>query len=193
MLTILGKLSGAAMEAGDLLEAFLESGYGASQSTMARELRAVKRRREKGAEEWARYTRLQRRYYNAIAWLKQDGLITDQKSDQGRILQLTRKGMQKFIALKDRQKNALPEHSYRATASNSFVIVAFDVPEKERRKRDWLRDTLRYMGLHMLQESVWIGKVVMPKDFIDDLRTLRLLEYVEIFEITRAGSLRHVV
>ena len=103
MLTILGKLSGAAMEAGDLLEAFLESGYGASQSTMARELRAVKRRREKGAEEWARYTRLQRRYYNAIAWLKQDGLITDQKSDQGRILQLTRKGMQKFIALKDRQ------------------------------------------------------------------------------------------
>ena len=49
------------------------------------------------------------------------------------------------------------------------------------------------MNFRILQKSVWIGKVKIPKEFIDDLKELNMINYVEIFEISRGGSLRQVV
>ena len=72
------------------------------------------------------------------------------------------------------------------------MIVVFDVPEKERRKRDWLRSVLKRLELKMVQKSVWIGKVKIPKELLDDLFNLKLLDYVEIFEVSKSGSLRQL-
>jgi len=99
----------------------------------------------------------------------------------------------RIVAIRERQKSALREPSYSAAKNNNFVIIAFDVPEKEKRKRQWLRGVLKRLGFAMLQRSVWAGKVRIPKGFIDDLARLQMAEFVEIFEITKRGSLRHVV
>ena len=45
----------------------------------------------------------------------------------------------------------------------------------------------------MIQKSVWIGKVKIPKEFLDDLFKLRLIDYIEIFEISKAGSLKNLI
>lgn len=51
-----------------------------------------------------------------------------------------------------------------------WKIVVFDIPEKERKVRNYLRAKLYELGFGMLQESVWIS----PFDIIEDLR-----EYLE--------------
>jgi len=45
----------------------------------------------------------------------------------------------------------------------------------------------------MIQKSVWVGKIALPEEFLRDLHRLQLISYVEIFEVTRAGSLKHIV
>ena len=72
------------------------------------------------------------------------------------------------------------------------MIVSFDVPEKEKRKRGWLRSTLKNLGFRMLQKSVWIGKVKIPEAYLEDLKRLRLLSYIEIFAISKRGTIRHI-
>ena len=75
----------------------------------------------------------------------------------------------------------------------AVIIVSFDVPERERRKRDWLRDALRNLGLRMVHKSVWIGKQKLPREFLADLARLRLTDFIEVFEVGKQGSLRHIV
>lgn len=48
----------------------------------------------------------------------------------------------------------------------NFMVVIFDIPEKERLNRDLLRQRLQELGFGMLQESVWIS----PYHFEEDLR-----------------------
>ena len=52
---------------------------------------------------------------------------------------------------------------------------------------------LKNIGLRLIQQSVWMGKVKIPKEFLDDIRELHLANFVEIFEITKSGSLNQVI
>ena len=92
----------------------------------------------------------------------------------------------------------MPINSYNDSKSRSknddrLIIVIFDIPERERRKRAWLRLALKNIGLKLIQRSVWMGKVQIPKEFLDDIRELHLVNFVEIFEITKSGSLNQVI
>jgi hypothetical protein len=55
-----------------------------------------------------------------------------------------------------------------------------------------MRSALKNLGFRMIQKSVWVGKVTLPEDFLSDLRQLNLISCVEIFEVNKAGSLRHI-
>ena len=44
----------------------------------------------------------------------------------------------------------------------------------------------------MLQKSVWIGKTILPEELLDDLERLNLLSYVEIFAITKTGTIKQL-
>ena len=61
------------------------------------------------------------------------------------------------------------------------MIVAFDIPEREKRKRGWLRRELANLGFEMLQKSIWLGPSPVPKDFIQSLRDAELLGYIKFF------------
>ena len=98
----------------------------------------------------------------------------------------------KLKILKKQPIGPLLEKTYEKESSERVTIVIFDIPEKERRKRDWLRAVLKNLGLKMIQKSVWIGKVKIPEALIKDLKRLNLIECVEIFEVSRTGSLEHI-
>jgi DNA-binding transcriptional regulator PaaX len=66
-------------------------------------------------------------------------------------------------------------------------LVVFDVPEKERKKRLWLRNELRAMGFELLQRSVWIGYRPLTQDFFEMLENLNLKRYVHIVGIDKGG------
>lgn len=86
----------------------------------------------------------------------------------------------------------MPNPSYVKEDDRRSTIVAFDVPERFKEKRHWLRSVLKNLGLRMVQKSVWLGKVKIPREFIDDLKKLKILDFVEIFGITKGGTLEEV-
>lgn len=96
------------------------------------------------------------------------------------------------MALKEKSKKLLPAVAYQKEKSDKLIIIAFDVPETERKKREWLRAVIKNLGFKMVQRSVWIGKIKIPKEFMNDLLKLRLVEFVEIFEISKTGSLKQI-
>lgn len=130
-----------------------------------------------------------RLFYNLLAKLSAQGII--EKTEKNKWFPTTR-GIAKLQVLLTRRASVIPAASYAAERSPEWIIVMFDVPEKEKRKREWLRATLTRMKCKRLQKSVFAGKIKLPKQFLNDLRRLRLLSYVEIFAITKTGSLKQI-
>jgi len=128
-------------------------------------------------------------FYDLMSRLKRDELV--RKINESR-WKITKQGLVKKLKLILKQKNSLPAPKYDARESNEWTIVIFDIPERESRKREWLRAALTRLGLKMFQKSVWIGKVIFPEEFIRDLAKLQLVSYVEILAITKKGSLRRL-
>ena len=137
--------------------------------------------------DWADLYRERQKFYSLLNHLKRDGLVVKYKDGRTSTWKITDEGKEYLVRLKDGQ--ILPKRAYAKKKSISMVIVSFDVPERERRKRDWLRLNLVALGFTMLQHSVWIGKVALPHDFIKDLRSQNMLSYIHIFSVGRAGTI----
>jgi len=50
-----------------------------------------------------------------------------------------------------------------------YRLVIFDIPEKKRNARNWLRSELYLLDYSQLQMSVFIGKKPLPEDVIRDI------------------------
>lgn len=128
---------------------------------------------------------------NAIYKLKKDGLIGYEDTTQGKSLFITQKG--KEYLNKENRKSTFPDRKYpRDTGiqeDKSLKIIIFDIPEKERNKRDWLRAVIKNLGFKHLQQSVWAGSNPIPKSFLEDLKELQILRFVEIFSVSRTGTI----
>jgi hypothetical protein len=192
-LKILEAVSDLAINTIDLFEVFLSVGYGASYGKFQYELSKKQRERDQKSIEREMKNKAKQNYYNLIYQLKRGGLIEEKEKNNKKFFIITKKGKGKLSFLKKQHKESLPGVSYSSEENNKFIILIFDIPEKEKRKRDWLREVLKKLGLKMIQKSVWIGKTKIPKEFLDDLFKLKVIDYVEIFEITKAGSLKNLV
>lgn len=178
----------------DVFGAILNSGYSASYGKLNHEIskrqfeRSVKRlNMEEKREAKAKFNSM-------LYKLERDELIIKgtKTNRDNPILKLTLKGKSRLNLLRNRKTNALPVLSYEKSTTDKFVIIIFDIPEKIRRKRNWLRSALENLGLKMIQKSVWMGKIKLPKTFLEDLKKLELIDFVEIFEITKTGSLKQI-
>lgn len=69
-------------------------------------------------------------------------------------------------------------------------LVIFDIPERDRKKRVWLRLELIACGFNMLQKSVWIGQRPLPQEFFESLDYLNIRPHVHIVSVERSGTLR---
>lgn len=63
------------------------------------------------------------------------------------------------------------------------VIIIFDIPEKKKRYREWLRNELVGFGFNLVQKSVWVGPR-LPKEFIEYLNEAGLLKHIRFFQAT---------
>lgn len=189
-LAILNIAARATLGIEQLFEATVRAGYGASMGKIHREFEKIDERNERVIAKIMTDQRTRIRYSKMINYLLRDGLL-EQKRDGGIVL--SPRGEKQRAVLLKRKERDFPSAHYTCGTSTHYAIVIFDIPERERVKRTWLRAALHHIGLHMIQRSVWIGKTRIPKKFLEDLRTLRLLDYVEIFAITKAGTLKHIL
>ena len=169
----------------DFFEAVLVSGYGASMGRIDYEYNKIRRAREVEKYNERDLEERKRKLRVFISKMKHDGLI-DMVGNNNTKIKISEKGREKIKELKSK----LPDRRYKKENQNQLIIISFDIPEKLRRKRNWLREVIRNLGFNMIHQSVWLGKIKIPKNFIKDMDDLKILEYVEIFEINKTGTLK---
>ncbi|HEY4493950.1 MAG TPA: hypothetical protein VJB95_00750 [Candidatus Paceibacterota bacterium] len=180
---ILDFIENRTIGAEDFVTSFLKAGYGASFSGMEyqRNLLSNKRIAHKNNRDQKRQMQIY------VSKLKSDGLISKNASK----ISLTPKGKTKLEVLKT--KNLTNKDSYNKETGKNMIIVSYDLPVAFNRERNILRDILRMLGFRLIHKSVWIGKVKLPKQFIEALNKMDILKFVEILEVTKNGSLKEII
>lgn len=76
-----------------------------------------------------------------------------------------------------------PENVINNREKPKRLIVIFDIPEKKKKYREWLRMELVGFGFNLVQKSVWLGPV-LPNEFVEYLNELGLLKHIRFFRAT---------
>lgn len=183
---ILEAVKDAAIDGADLFLAILSAGYGASPKMIEYKMNRVRRNSENQGREVAERIK----YRKMLVWLKSGGYIAVESKRKGEsVISITKKGLDKLRALTNQRASA-PRRDYPQESHSREIVLIFDVPESEKDKRVWLRDALKSLEFTMVQKSVWRGRCKIPKSFLEDVRTMRIAQYIEIFEVASAGTLQ---
>jgi DNA-binding transcriptional regulator PaaX len=169
----------------DFFLAVISSGYGASYHELGRREALLKQKREQKRRSKQAERELRRRYYDFVYYLKKQGLVVETGKPNQKIFKLSHKGNKRLETI----RSYLPNNRYQKESSDKFIMIIFDVPEKERKKRKWLRSALRNLGFRKVQLSVWIGKNKLPSEFLNDIKILELARCIQAFEVSKLGSL----
>lgn len=139
---------------------------------------------------WAAAYRDRKQFYDRLHYLKKQGLVMKRGVASASRWVLTKQGRERLRAY--RRVRADPYSSahirFEKPDGGGLTIVSFDVPEKERRKRDWIRRCLVEMDFEPLQKSVWVAQGCVHEDFMHALRERKLLDAVQIFGVMRQGT-----
>lgn len=196
---ILKKLDHGALAMNDLFDFLASRALEGESHLLSKEgYRAFKRR------SWQRRVALnaehqaaeeKQRFHSLMYHLQKQGLITKEKNGVKTVVSVTKKGMEKYRALKKYLTGKNPEElslsprKYPKIKSPSSIIISFDIPEKENHKRAWLRSVLRNLNYKILHASVWIGKNAMPQEFLNDCRRIGIMKYLHIFSVVETGTI----
>src|SRR3989344_4465840 len=177
---ILKALENGLIDQIDFASAFLKAGYGVTSGKMEYEYSKIKSKR-------LRLQLMQQKINNFkkyLSKLKNEGIILENNSKQ---IYLSNKGKKKLSNFKNSPLSN--KKDYKKEVGGKVIVVSYDIPVAFNRERNILRDILRMLGFNLIHKSVWIGKVKLPERFIADLQRLGILEYVEILEVTKSGTL----
>jgi len=164
--------------------------YGSSFHKIEASLRKYREKRDLYIRQMRQNKENQNRFKHFMYHLRKEGLVENIGKDNGMFIKLTSSGKKLLHKLRRRKEQSLPESKYPIQEKDELKIIIFDIPEAEKRKRAWLRSVLRNLEFTMIQKSVWSGKTKLPQEFISQLHELNLLSYVEIFTISKTGSLK---
>lgn len=126
-----------------------------------------------------------RRYYALLQKLEQQGMIAREQRKKGAPWRLTLRGKRFLRKLEGSENQGSP---YVGAAG--VTVMSYDVPEKLRRERAYLRDALREMAFEQIHQSVWLGQKRVTPAFLTFLREYKILDCVHIFEISKVGTLQ---
>ncbi|MDI6883003.1 MAG: hypothetical protein QMC93_00805 [Patescibacteria group bacterium] len=108
-------------------------------------------------------SRIDRRFGNlmGVDTLKRAFKTTQKKGWVSEDLSITSEGQKRLEAI-------LPKHFDRSSWGGKWYIVAYDIPEKKRWLRDFLREKLEALGFGQLHKSLWIS----PFNFLGDIERI---------------------
>lgn len=69
-----------------------------------------------------------------------------------------------------------------------YRVVVFDIPEKKKQFRNWLRNELYLLRYTKLQESVFIGKFPLPKDLIAEINHKKISKNIDYLLVDKIYS-----
>ncbi|MBI3442462.1 MAG: hypothetical protein HY007_01740 [Candidatus Sungbacteria bacterium] len=130
-----------------------------------------------------RKKKITRRDMSSVLWrLQMQGLVERSGSARKSSWRLTPEGKSLYAGQKEREQE-------RREKDGITRLVIFDIPERERRKRDVVRAELIECNFRQLQKSVWIGECPLPKSFIALVDDFNLGGKLHIFSIRERGTI----
>ncbi len=180
-------LGDAMMTTGDFMAVFLTTSK--ADYRALRRIRSFRKSQPVAQPSPPRYTKHQ--LYDLLYRMERDGLATKTTGSGTKQWKLTFKGFKKKELLSHRNPHPSPA-CYPKEESIGIIVVSYDIPEQHASKRQWIRSVLTHLDFRLLHKSVWIGKTKIPSAFIEDLRQLKLFDYIEIFSVSNKGTIRHI-
>ncbi len=126
------------------------------------------------------YTRINKRrntehnqYNTTLHRLKKRGFI---EIDSSGLITFNKNKERLFVRL---------EYIKEKPGNKKSIIIIFDIPEKHRKIRNWLRNQLKIWDFEMVQQSVWVGKGPLPRKFTDHLKILGVHKNVKMFSVVQ--------
>jgi len=113
----------------------------------------------------------------SLSRLNKKGYITNSNGEWN----ITLKGQEYY---KFNNRNEYTSSPFKKGEDNN-TILSFDIPENDRKTRNWLRNQLKIFNYKMLQQSLWLGPGPLPQEFLKRLRDLKIRENVKIFTIAK--------
>jgi DNA-binding transcriptional regulator PaaX len=112
-----------------------------------------------------------------LSRMKKNGLLAHKKQEWA----ITPEGHEFLNSRKAGIKKFFPNRNSVNINQLKRLIIIFDIPEKKRKYRDWLRVGLVSFGFEQIQKSVWFGPF-LPKEFIQYLDEIGILKYIRFFK-----------
>lgn len=142
------------------------------------------------AKEWAKRAKVRARkelkdaaFRTTLSRLKAQGLV--ESAGYG-MWTLTKKGREALSTPEEKEQRYAKFR--KAAAGKRDTIIIFDVPEKKRTIRGYLRLELVALGYEQLQKSVWIGGGPLPEEFMKQIKEWDILDTVHIFTVRERGT-----
>jgi CRISPR-associated endonuclease Cas2 len=101
--------------------------------------------------------------------LRKRGLIKKENNK----FQLSFAGLKLFKEIKNNNK----------IWDGKWRIAMFDIPEKFRRERNWLRRELYNLGYKLFQKSVFIGKWTLSESFYKEIKEKEINKYINLITV----------
>ncbi len=117
------------------------------------------------------------KFSKLVYYAKRNNYIKEEnlKSKQGFLL--TKKGLSKAL------KASFLIEGKPKRKDGKWIMLIFDVPEKQKRRRNLLRSILHNLGYKLFQKSVWISPYDVAEKTENLLQLHSLGSYVKIFLI----------
>ena len=114
--------------------------------------------------EWKKYKN-KRKFYNSFYYLKNNGMINMDYKGRQLYITLTKKGRAKA------KKYWIDDLQITEPKrwNKKWMVMIFDVKDKQRMKREALRGKIKELGLYQVQKSVW----VYPYNFEKEAKVLK--------------------
>lgn len=123
----------------------------------------------------------------AVKRLEKRGLIQKGIMEDEVCMRLTEIGLAMFKE-KQNKKITKPQIKLRDERwDGKWRVIAFDIPEENRRIRKALREILRLLEFYPLQRSVWISKHNYIKELRGWIKDLKLSNFIKAFETKDLG------
>ena len=135
---------------------------------------------------WAKAFENRRNFQSLLSKLKREGFIQQADGKGSLLWKVTKLGKTKIDF--EKRRNLIEE----ASVSANPIIVSYDIPERLRNERKWLREVLLLLDYQPVHKSVWIGNKRISENLLRELRKREILNGTQIFEVTKKGTLNRI-
>lgn len=68
------------------------------------------------------------------------------------------------------------------------LVIVYDIPNDKKKERDWFRRHLKKFDYIMVKQSVWVGPSPLPKEFLNYIKSVGLLNNIKMLKLAKPYS-----